>query len=105
MRKSRKNYSGPEKMAILRRHLVDRVAVSEVCEEYPLQPSVFYDWQKRLFENGAVAFEVGRRKPAKAEAAEARKIAALEAKLQIKNDVLAELMEEYVALKKALGEP
>lgn len=105
MRKLRKNYTGVEKMAILRRHLVDWVAVSELCEEYQLQPSVFYDWQKRLFENGAVALEVGRRKPAKAQAAEARRIAALEAKLQTKNEVLAELMEEHVALKKALEEP
>jgi transposase len=105
VRKSRKNYTGPEKMAILRRHLVDRVAVSELCEEHQLQPSLFYHWQKKLFENGAVAFEIGRRKPAKAQAADARRIAALEAKLQTKNEVLAELMEEHVALKKALGEP
>ena len=105
MRKSRKNYSGPETMAIFRRHRVDRVAVSEVCEEHSLQPSLFYGWQKRRFENGAVVFEVGRRKPAKAEAAEARKIAALEAKRQTKNVVWAELMEEYGASKKALGEP
>jgi hypothetical protein len=34
-----------------------------------------------------------------------RKIARLEEKLQQKNEVLAELMQEYVQLKKALGEP
>ena len=33
-----------------------------------------------------------------------RKIAALEAKLQQKNEVLAEVMEEFVGLKKELGE-
>ncbi len=54
MRKSRKNCTGAEKMAILRRHLVDRVAVSELCEAHQLQPSPFYDGQKKLFENGAV---------------------------------------------------
>lgn len=105
MRKRRKNYTGPEKMAILRRHLVDRVPVSELCDEYQLQPSLFDHWQKKLFENGALAFEVGRTQPAKAQAAEARRLAALEAKLRTKNEVLAELMEEHVALKKELGEP
>ena len=33
-----------------------------------------------------------------------RKVSALEEKLARKNDVLAELMEEHVALKKSLGE-
>ena len=33
-----------------------------------------------------------------------RRIAALEEKLKAKNEVLAELMEEHVALKKSLGE-
>jgi transposase len=36
---------------------VENVAVSDLCEELGLQPTVFYRWQKELFENGAVAFE------------------------------------------------
>jgi len=36
--------------------------------------------------------------------AEQRRIEELEKKLHKKNDVLAELMEEHVALKKSLGE-
>jgi len=39
-----------------------------------------------------------------AEAAEARKVEALEAKVREKNEVMAELMGEHVALKKTLGE-
>ena len=41
MRKPRKNYTPPEKVAILRRHLIDRVAVSDLCDEYQLQPALF----------------------------------------------------------------
>ena len=44
------------KVAILRRHLVDKVPVSELCAELGLRPTVFYRWQKELFENGAAAF-------------------------------------------------
>jgi len=58
MRKPRKNYTPPpEKVAILRRHLIERVPVSDLCDEYQLQPTLFYAWQKIFFENGATAFD------------------------------------------------
>ena len=57
MRKERKHYTGEEKVAILRRHLLDKVPVSDLCEELGLQPTVFYRWQKEFFENGAAAFQ------------------------------------------------
>jgi len=53
MRKERKHFSGEEKVAILRRHLLDKVPVSDLCEETGLRPTVFYRWQKEFFENGA----------------------------------------------------
>ena len=104
MRRQRRNFSGPEKMAILREHLIDKVPVSEVCDKHGLNPTVFYHWQKKLFEEGAVVFEQPRAKSNRQKAAEARRIEALEAKVQEKNEVLAELMGEHVALKKTLGE-
>ena len=57
MRKPRKNYTPVEKVAILRRHLIDHVPVSDLCDEYQLSPTLFYAWQKQFFENGAAAFE------------------------------------------------
>jgi hypothetical protein len=33
MRKTRKNYSADEKVAILRRHLIDRISVADFCDE------------------------------------------------------------------------
>jgi transposase-like protein len=81
--------------------LVDGAAVSDLCEELGLQPTQFYQWQKQFFENGAAAFERnGKPKPDRAQ----ERIAALEAKLRRKDEVLGELMEEHVALKKELGE-
>ena len=101
MRKARKNYTPQEKVAILRRHLIDQVAVSDLCDEYQLQPTLFYAWQKLFFENGAAAFE---RKNARSGVEHLRVIAALHDKIQRKNEVVAELMEEHVRLKKARGE-
>ncbi len=101
MRRQRRKFSGTEKVAMLGRHLVEHVAVSKLCEELGLQPTQFYQWQKQLFENGDAAFE--RNGKPKADRSQER-IDALEAKVRRKNEVLGELMEEHVALKKELGE-
>lgn len=102
MRKPRKNYSPGEKLSVLRRHLVEGVPVSDLCDELQLNPNVFYGWQKQLFENGAMAFQSSRKPRVDPRD---RRIEQLQAKLTQKNEVLAELMQEHVALKKALGEP
>lgn len=101
MRKKRRNYTAQEKVAILKRHLMEQVPVSDLCDEYHLQPTVFYRWQKEFFENGAASFE---KASSRQKQAEQKRIQQLEAKLQIKNEVLSELMEEHVRLKKERGE-
>lgn len=101
MKRKRINYKPEEKVAILKRHLVDKIPVSDLCDECKLQPTVFYRWQKEFFENGASAFvkETSREKRKEKE-----RIQVLEQKLQRKHEVLSELMEEHVKLKKNLGE-
>ena len=90
-------------MAILRRHLLDKVPVSDLCEELALQPMVLYRWQKEFFENGAAAFQTSEHPGRQAEEKQKR-IEFLEKKVQTKDEVLAELMAEHIALKKSLGE-
>lgn len=101
MKKTRKHYTGEEKVAILRRHLLEQEPVSKLCDERGLQPTVFYRWQKELFENGAVAFQPKARVGLQPEQG---RIEYLEKKVQARDEVLAELMSEYIALKKSLGE-
>lgn len=101
MKKTRKHYTPDEKVAILRRHLLDKEPISKLCDEQGLQPTVFYRWQKEFFENGAAAFQT---KARSTQAAEQERIAYLEKKIQRKDEVLAELMGEHIALKKELGE-
>ncbi len=57
MKKHRKYYTPAEKVAILRRHLLEQVPISELCDQQGLQPTVFYRWQKEFFENGAASFQ------------------------------------------------
>jgi transposase len=103
MSKPLRHFSGPEKVAILKRHLLDKVPVSDLCDELELYPNQFYGWLKEFFENGHLAFDNGRKSKA-VEDANVQKIERLEAKLQRKDSVLAELMEEHTLLKKELGE-
>jgi transposase len=103
MSRQRRHFEGTEKVAILKRHLIDKVPVSDLCDEYDLYPNQFYGWLKEFFENGHAAFNNGRKSKA-VESAKDQKIEKLEAKLQRKDAVLAELMEEHVNLKKELGE-
>jgi transposase len=105
MTEKRKHYSGPDKVAILRLHLLEKKPVSDLCDQYGIHPTLFYRWQKEFFENGAAAFEQHGKRCKAVEEGKDRRIAALESKLQQKNEVLAELMQEYVQLKKELGEP
>ena len=102
MKKERKHFTPEEKVAILRRHLVDKVPVSELCEELGLRPTVFYRWQKELFENGAVAFQ-SQERPHRQVEEKQKRIEFLEKKVQTKDKVLAELMAEHIAAGSEVG--
>jgi transposase-like protein len=55
-KRSRRHFTTEQKVAILKRHMVDKVPVSDLCNEENLQPSVFYTWQRQALENLAGAF-------------------------------------------------
>jgi len=101
MVKQRRHFNPEDKVKALRRHLVEKAPISDLCEELGIQPTQFYRWQQALFENATAALERPAGRP-KSDAS-AQRIAALEAKLARKDEVLGELMEEHVALKKKLG--
>ncbi len=105
---SKRKYLMPEqKVSIMRRLLVEKVPISDLCDEFGVHATQIYTWQRQLFENAVPIFE---RRPNKAnerrrEDAATKKISQLEEKIQKKNEVVAELLEEHVQLKKELGEP
>ena len=104
-RRTRRPLTPQEKLAVRRRHLLEKVPLADLCDQYGIQPTLFYNWQKAFFESGATAFEPAAHGRKAGADAKDQKIAALEAKLRTKPAVLAELMEEHVRLKKAPGEP
>lgn len=101
LRKQRKNYTPEEKVNILKKHLLEKVPISNLCDQYGLHPTVFHRWMKEFFENAALAFQ--KQRDTQTQRLE-KKVGQLEGKLANKNEVLSELMEEHVKLKKSLGE-
>lgn len=106
-KRSRRHFTTEQKVVILKRHMVDKVPVSDLCNELGLQPSVFYQWQRQALENlaGAFAAPTSDDGPSKREKELAARTKELEAKLAKKDHVIAEVTAELVATKKELGEP
>jgi transposase-like protein len=102
-KRTRRRYTPEQKAALVRQHVVDKKPVSEICNAAQLQPSVFYKWERDLLAAAPSVF-AGHRTPSREQELEA-KIAGLEAKLARKDAIIAEVSEEYVRLKKALGAP
>ena len=105
MSEKRRQWTGEQILVILKKHLVDKVELSKICEEENIQQSQFYRWQAQLFSEGAAVFQRKNGHNERREQLDAlERIAGLEEKITKKNEVLSELMEEHVKLKKELGE-
>jgi len=100
VKKERRRWTADEKIKLLRRHLIENIPISKICEEARLAPSLFHRWQEQLFQNADLALE-GRRPERNPDQ---QRIEKLEKKIRQKDEVLAELMAEHIALKKELGE-
>ena len=104
MHRQRRHFTPEQKVAILREHFLEKTPISDLCEKNGIAVTLFYSWQKVFFENGHAAFTHGDNRRKTDANDKDRTIANLEARLVRKHEVLSELMEEHVQLKKALGE-
>jgi transposase-like protein len=111
-KRTRRKHSGSLKAALLKKHHVEKVPVSDVCDQAQVQPSLFYMWQRQLFENAEVVLDGGKKGASGNEKALAARVAELEAQLAKKDaviakkdSVIAEISEEFVKVKKTLGDP
>ena len=105
MSKTRRQFSPDQKAQIVRRHLSGKVPVSDLADEYGLQPTQIHNWVKLVLDQAEKAFQNAAGRPPRAELVKDKKIEQLQAKIVQKNEVIAELLEENVKAKKAVGEP
>ncbi len=105
MSQTRRHFSAEQKAQVVRRHLSGKEAVSDLADELDIQPSQIHTWVKQVLDQAERAFQQTVGRPPRVEQLKDRKIEQLQAKLVQKNEVIAELMEEHVKLKKELGVP
>ena len=79
----------------------DGKAVSDVAKEKNIHPNMILNWKKEFLENAFMVFNHTRSDIT--EKAQQKKIDELEAKLQKKDEVIAEIAEENMLLKKLLA--
>jgi transposase len=101
MENPRRPHAPQEKVAILRRYLIDKKPVADLCDEFHLHPTVFYRWLKTFFDNGALAFQPDSTARREHEP-QRRCVASLEERLRTRNEILAQLLEENLAPKDRL---
>jgi len=95
----RRHYSPEQKVTIIREHLEKNISVPDICEKYRIHPNQFYRWKKELFEGAVETFS---RKQSKKLTKD--KFSKLEERLKNRNEVIAEILEENIKLKKESGE-
>ena len=100
MSKKRRNFTADQKVSFIRKHLIDKVAVSDICDDAGINVSQFYRWQTEFFENGANSFT--KESNSKLKRSESKN-SELSSTVTEKNGVIAELVEENIRLKKQRG--
>ena len=81
-------------------HVQDGVPVSQVCENLGIHPNQYYEWHKQAFSSLPHVFS---RDAIRQERSHQREVDNLKSKLSQKDEVVAELLTEHIALKKRLG--
>jgi len=108
MSRTRRMFDSTKKAEIVRRHLKDGVPVSQLAQELDVQPSQIHQWINMALTQLETTFERSSKKPQRStkslERFQAKKIQQLEDKLNLKNEVIAELMEENIKAKKLNGD-
>src|SRR6201994_2690154 len=104
-RRARRQFTTEQKSDVLRRNMIEKVPVSDLCTELSIQPSLFYTWQRQAFENLAAALNgPASDGPGRREKELAAENARLKERLGKKDGVIAGVSAEYVQQKKELGD-
>jgi transposase-like protein len=104
-KRARRQFTTEQKADVLRRNMMEKVPVSDLCNELSIQPSLFYTWQRQAFDNLPAALSgPASTGPSRREKELVGKVAQLEERLTKKDSVIAEISAEYVQLKKELGD-
>jgi transposase len=95
----RKHLSPQQKVIILREHLENQVPLSQLSERYHVHVNLLYKWKKQLFESASDIFSQTQTRESQSQLG---KITRLENRIRDKDQLISELVEENINLKKSL---
>jgi len=98
----RKHLTAEQKAQLLRELLDNQESMSVLSEKYHVHPNDIYRWKKQLFE-GAASILVNKKTLKKPSIVEREKIQKLEEKLRYKDQIITELVEDNISLKKSIN--
>ncbi|QDT59298.1 Transposase [Stieleria bergensis] len=103
MTKKRRSFTASQKADAVRRHLKDQIPVSQIADEMHVQPTMIHNWINSVLQQAERSFESPRSTKAETSKHDA-KLQKMREKLDAKNEVISELMEENIRSKKENGE-
>ena len=103
MTQKRRTFTADEKANAVRMRLVDKMPVSDIAEKLDIHPTMVNDWVRIAMARVERTFEDSRTRTA-SERNEKKQIDKLKARIDQKNEVIAELMQESIQAKKDSGE-
>jgi len=93
----RKHLTPEQNMLILRELLENQTPISQLADKYEIHPNDIYIWKKKLFESAKDVFYLKVKSNVFATEEKQRK---LEEKLNQRDKIIAELVNENITLKK-----
>ena len=103
MTQKRRTYTATEKADAVRMRLADQKPVSQIADELGIHPTLINDWIRAVLAQAERAFDDPRTRQATERKAN-REIEKLKGRIDQKNEVIAELMQENIQAKKDSGE-
>ncbi len=94
--KERRQFAPPTKLQILKEGRNSNTPLSQVCEQYAISPTLFYQWERIAEQAALTAFASQKRGRKKLRPSEEQ----LLAEVQRLREVIAELSSENLQLKK-----
>lgn len=97
----RRRFSPDQKFKIIKEQMTTKSSVSEICKKYEISPTAFYKWQESFLKSALEGFKKSDAGPTKVEV---RKLQEQERKIQKMQNVITEIVQENIDLKKSLGD-
>jgi len=98
MKSEKRKFTAEFKVQVLREHLENQISVAKICEQYNINPNLFYLWKKDLFAGALETFS-----NRKNNNTDQGKLNHLEEKLKNKDSLISEIVEDNLRLKKKLN--